>query len=375
MSVRVVVIGGGYAGVSAARMLHRSRSDMDVTVVNPRAQFVERIRLHEFAFSDYRVVHRLRDLLPTSASLLIDTVASISPEDQVLQLASGQALAYDWLIYALGSSSPRDAVAGATSDGFGIGDISDARACHAQALSLLPGSVVSIVGGGLTGVETAAEIAHARPDISVRLLTSGTLTRGLGNRARSKIETHLRTIGVEVHERAHITAVSPQSIVLEDGSERRSDLTVFATSTVCPPLARHSGLATHSDGALVVNEYLESVSSPRILAAGDAAALTGGRWRMSCQAAIPTGVHAAAAINNRISGRQPRRIATRFATQSISLGRRNGVQQLTTARDEPYEWGVFTGRAAAIVKEQICRSTLHFGQFGPLSTSWTSRGE
>lgn len=67
MVPKVVILGAGYAGVSAARRL--ARADTAVTIVNPRPEFVERIRLHQFVVGNHRAVHSLQSVLPGSAAL------------------------------------------------------------------------------------------------------------------------------------------------------------------------------------------------------------------------------------------------------------------------------------------------------------------
>lgn len=102
-NTRVVVIGGGYAGTLAANRL-RQRPDLEVTLVNPRPVFVERIRLHQLVADTGAATADYGTLLGEGIQLVVDAVERIDTADRRLLLTSGTALAYDYLIYAVGST-------------------------------------------------------------------------------------------------------------------------------------------------------------------------------------------------------------------------------------------------------------------------------
>ena len=103
-STDVVVIGGGYAGVMAANRL-TGRDDVTVTLINPRATFVERIRLHQLAGGSDDAVVDYREVLAASVRLVVDTATRIDAAGRLVTLASGDAVGYDYLIYAVGSAA------------------------------------------------------------------------------------------------------------------------------------------------------------------------------------------------------------------------------------------------------------------------------
>ena len=100
---QVVVIGGGYAGTTAANHL-RLRADVDITLVNPRPKFVERIRLHTFVAGARDVTADYGTLLGEGVQLVVDTATRIDTATRTVQLASGRALDYDYVVYAAGST-------------------------------------------------------------------------------------------------------------------------------------------------------------------------------------------------------------------------------------------------------------------------------
>src|SRR5690606_36241203 len=112
-NTEVVVIGGGYAGVLAASRLTR-RGDVTVTLINPRPRFVERIRLHQLVGGSDDAVVEYRDVLAERVRLVVDTVTRIDVAERSVALASGDTLAYDYLVYAVGSHSADPIVPGAS---------------------------------------------------------------------------------------------------------------------------------------------------------------------------------------------------------------------------------------------------------------------
>ena len=99
----VVVVGGGYAGTLAANHL-RQRPDIDITLVNSRPVFVERIRLHQFVADSGAATADYGTLLGDGIRLVVDTVDHIEVAARRILLISGAELSYDYLIYAVGST-------------------------------------------------------------------------------------------------------------------------------------------------------------------------------------------------------------------------------------------------------------------------------
>ena len=156
-----------------------------------------------------------------------------------------------------------------------------------------------------------------------------------------------------------VAGVTAESVELSDGRSLPSAVTVWTAGFGVPGLAAASGLTTDTAGRLLTDETLTSVDDPRIVAAGDAAAPSGLPLRMSCQAAIPLGAQAANTVLSRIAGTEPKPLNQAFTGQCISLGRSVGLIQIAHLDDSvmPLYIG---GRAAATVKEAVCKGTVSF---------------
>ncbi|HWF27828.1 MAG TPA: FAD-dependent oxidoreductase [Mycobacterium sp.] len=351
----VVVVGGGYAGTLAANHL-RQRPDIDITLVNSRPVFVERIRLHQLVADTGAATADYGTLLGDGIRLFVDTVDHIDITARRILLISGAELTYDYLIYAVGSTGAMPStVPGAAEFAYSVADLDSAQRLRYALADLPTNGPVTVVGGGLTGIETASELAEqGRP---VTLVCGGILGPSLSNRGRRSVAKRLRRLGVNVLESVAAGQVRWDAVVLTDGVVLPSAVTVWTAGFAVPDLAARSGLRTDALGRLLTDETLTSVDDERIVAAGDAAAPSGQPLRMSCQAAGPLGAQAANTVLSRIAGKSPALLNQAFVGQCISLGRSHGTVQLARTDDTPVN-AIVGGRSAASIKEAICKGTL-----------------
>ncbi|MGQ4597024.1 FAD-dependent oxidoreductase [Nocardia sp. R6R-6] len=349
---RIVVLGAGYAGLAAARRLARTARDARITVVDAHTAFVERIRLHQQASGQRISGWDLRKLLERKGIGFVNARATdIDTAAKRVILDAGGALDYDTLVYALGSSADVQSVPGVAEHAYSVATQEDV-----SALPMRDG-LVAVVGAGSTGIELAAELAESHPGARVLLLGLEDPGAWLSVRAQAHIRRTLERLGVEIRSGAKVLEVTPQGPRLADGSLVEAAATVWTTGFRVPDLAARAGLAVDSDGRVLTDATLRSVSHPDIFAAGDAALVAGpgGReLRMACATALPTGKHAADAVLARMHGRQSQEFRFRYVLQCLSLGRRDGVVQVVRADDAPART-VLTGRTAAWVKERIVR--------------------
>ncbi|MEV6331163.1 FAD-dependent oxidoreductase [Streptomyces sp. NPDC051909] len=351
----VVVIGGGYAGVMAANRLTR-RAGVTVTLINPRPAFVHRVRLHQLVGGSHDAVVAYEDVLADGVRLVVDSVTRIDAAGHALTLAAGGPLAYDYLVYAVGSGSAHGSgVPGAAEFALPVATLEEAGRLR-TALDAEPASApVTVVGAGPTGIETAAELAEAGR--TVTLVCGGVLGPYLHPRGRRSVARHLGRLGVTVVEGAdaEVTAVTRDAVRLADGRALPSRVTVWTAGFGVPDLAVRSGLTTDAVGRLLTDETLTSVDDPHIVAAGDSAAPSGLPLRMSCQSAMPQGARAADTVLSRLAGERPEELHQSYYAQCVSLGRGAGVFQLANRADVAVGFHV-DGRLGARFKEIACTS-------------------
>jgi NADH dehydrogenase len=356
--INVVVIGGGYAGVLAANHL-RLNADVAVTLINPRPRFVERIRLHQFITGSDDAVADYTDVLADDVRLLVDTAELIDAASRTVTLGTGNSVGYDYLVYAVGSTGAALTVPGAAEFAYPLSEFEHAEPLRAAMANVHPSAPVVVVGAGPTGIEVAAELAERGQ--AVTLVCGDVLGPYFSESTRRSVIKRMRKLGVTVLDGsgAKATEVLEDSVLLADGRELPSTVTIWTAGFGVPDLAARSGLATDAIWRLLTDETLTSVDDPYIVAAGDASAPSNLPLRMSCQAAMPLGVQAANTVLSRIAGIEPATVTQAFTGQCVSLGRKAGVIQL--ARPDDRVTPLFIGgRAAASIKEAVCKGTVAF---------------
>ncbi|MGW2150493.1 NAD(P)/FAD-dependent oxidoreductase [Nonomuraea bangladeshensis] len=364
MQHRIIVLGAGYTGATAAGRLARRlrREDVTITLVNAEPDFVERVRLHQLAAGQDLKPRPLRAMFAGSGvELRLAQVTGVDAHRRTVTVADMdgvEELSYDTLVYALGSGWDAQGVPGAAEHAYELAGRSGALRLRERLARLDAGQAVLVVGGGLTGVEAAAELAEARPDLDVALAVRG----GLGDWLSPKGREHLRKVfgrlGITVHEHADVTAVAAGRVSTADGRDIPAAVTVWTTGFAVHPIARATALEVTGTGQIVVDATMRSVSHPDVYAIGDAALVMGPGnkpLRMSCASGTPTAWQAADAIAARLTGDRLPATTIRYFNQCVSLGRKEGLIQYVTADDRAVQ-AVLTGRLAAVYKELICKS-------------------
>ncbi|MFE5393087.1 NAD(P)/FAD-dependent oxidoreductase [Streptomyces sp. NPDC056568] len=373
MKHRIVVLGAGYAGAYVAGVLARrlSPTDAEITVVNAAADFVQRLRLHQVAAGQDIDAPQLAEVFAgTQVRLRVARVVAVDPERRVVvtvaDAASGGELAYDTLVYALGSRGDDRGVPGAAEHAFDIAGRPSAlllREClHRLAGQGGPGEGrdVVVVGDGLTGIKTATEIAESRPGLSVTLVARGQMGARLSEGARAHLRRACDRLGVTVREHAVIERVEAARVLCGDGRVLASNATVWTAGFTVDPLAAVGGWDVTDHGRIVVDRTMRSVSHPNVYAVGDSAYVLGDNGLalpMSCASAGYTGRQAVAAITGELTGHTVTTTKLGYVGNHISLGRRDGILQTVDGAGRARPNGV-GGRKAARIKAGIVRMSL-----------------
>ena len=361
-SKKIVILGGGYSGLLAAiRLTGKTRRQaVEVTLVNASETFMERVRLHQVGANQTIRVYAIESLLSgTGVNFVQGWITKLEPNSQTVsvQTTSGATeLEYDHLIYALGSAAVADTIPGVAEHAYAIGtqQATQALASHLPSVSAGKGTIL-VVGGGLTGIETATEIAESYPDVQVVLATRGRLGEELSRKGGIYLRTVFERLHIRLLEDVEIEQLEAGQAHHTEGDTIRFDLCIWAGSFGVSPLARDVGILVDAQDRIIVNEYLQSVSHPAIYAIGDAAS---NGLVMACATAMPMGAYAADYLAA-MSKEQPLPKPFDFAylIQCISLGRKRGLVQQLHADNTPKEQ-IFTGWIGAKINEIIVRYTI-----------------
>lgn len=369
MKHRILVLGAGYAGAHTAGNLARrlSPADTEITVVSAGPDFVQRLRLHQLAAGQEIEARRLADVFAgTGVRLRLALVTAVDPERQVVTVADadgGGELGYDTLFYALGSHVADRGVPGVAEHAFDVTGRPSALRLR-ERLDCLDGrgegGSVLVVGDGLTGIETATELAESRPGLSVTLVARGELGAPLSAGARSHLRQACDRLGITVLEHTSVAAVEATRVLCAEGTVLASDATVWTAGFAVSPIAAAGGLEVTGNGRIVVDRSMRSVSHPNVYAAGDSVYAIGDNGRplpMSCASAGCTSRQAITAIVGRLTGRQIPHAKLEYVGNHISLGRRDGILQMVDdeAKARPMYVG---GRKAARIKAGILKTAL-----------------
>ncbi len=359
---RVVVIGAGYTGATAAgRLARRLRGeDVSITLVNAEPDFVERVRMHQLAVGQTLRPRPFDEMFAgTGVELRLGQVTGIDVDRRTVTVTGAEGpsdLEYDTLVYALGSAWNTQGVPGTTEHAHEIAGRDGALRLRDRLAALAPGSPVTVVGGGLTGVEAATELAETRPDLDVSLIARAGLGDWLSPKGARHLHKVFSNLRITTHEHTTVTAVQADRVTTTEG-DIPAAVTIWTTGFAVHPIARATTLETGETGRITVDATMRSLSHPDVYAIGDAALVTGPGdkpLRMSCASGVPTAWQAADAIAARLTDTKLPTISARYFNQCISLGRKEGLIQYVTADDRSVN-AALTGRLAALYKELVCK--------------------
>ena len=359
---QVVIVGAGFGGLAAARAL--SGADVDITVVDQRNHHTFQPLLYQVAtaglgvddicYATRGIFHR-----QSNARALQARLERLDTERKLVYLDGGTELSYDYLVLALGAVTADYGVPGVSEHSFGLKSADEARRIRMHVLKQFESAerledaderaaamTIVIAGGGPTGVEMAggfAELFHRVlrrdfPSLDLdrarvvlvegrdRLL--GAFASELGDRAERRLEW----MGVEIRTGVNVARAERDRVVLDDGTEIRSNTLVWAAGVRAHPLAEALGLETIRNGRVVVDEHLRVAGLEDVFALGDLAASIGPDGELLPQVApvaIQGGRHVAGVIEDAIhdsSTRAPFRYRDKGSMATI--GRNAAVVEL-----------------------------------------------
>lgn len=316
MNYNIVIAGSGFAGMwaaaSAARAVALAGAEdrVSVTVVSPAACMVIRPRLYEAVLENVAP-----DLKPLFAVLgvrhIAGSVSEIDVDAHQLRVAVADGapavLNYDKFILATGSRLFMPSVPGLTEHAFSVDQLTDAQDLdrHLKELASRPASLardtVVVVGGGFTGIETAAEMpdrlrAVLGNDAKIRVVVveqASTVGPDLGPGPRPVIEAALAECGVEIITHTSVTAIDAQGLVLSSGQRIDAETVVWTAGARANPLAAQIPGEKDAFGRISADPFLHAEGVSDIFVTGDVARAAtdeqGNIALMSCQHALSLG--------------------------------------------------------------------------------------
>ncbi len=388
MSTRIVVLGGGFAGVSTAQELarilrragrlvrgaaspsgHVVPSDdrtISVTLISRDNYFVFQPLLADVISGTIETTHvvvPLRRML-RGVEVEVGYVDAVDPDARVVHVTRRQSgetfeVAYDALVVALGSVTDFRAVPGMVENAIGVRTLGDAFYLRNRALSMLEEASTEddpdhldallrfvVVGGGSTGVEVAAELEDllrtagrtfpALPSPEIILVHGGHyVLQGFGERLGRYATKKLSRAGVRVELDRRIVRVDPDRVELDDGRTIKTATIVSTVGNAPHPVVARLAAAAGGTGDLDWIRPDATFAVPgleRVWALGDCASIvdprTGHPMPATAQHAIREGPHAARNVLAVLDGRAPEPFDYGEQGMLVSLGRFRGVGEI-----------------------------------------------
>jgi NADH:ubiquinone reductase (H+-translocating) len=297
---RVVVLGGGFAGLNAAFGL--ARLPVDVTVVDRKNHHTFQPLLYQIALavlSPADIAQPIRSLVKDypNIEVLMDEATSFDLAQRRVHLRTGTQLEYDYLIVATGSTHSyfgRDEWAKFAP---GLKTIEDALEIRRRVLlafelaerqmmetGVHPALNFVLVGGGPTGVELAGAISdtaklymkknfrHIDPSMAQVLILEGSsqMLNAYPEDLQEKAREQLNALGVTIRTGAQVSDVQPGYVMV--GDERiDAVVTLWTAGVQASPLGKLLGVETDKKGSVPVDGYLNPAGHPEIFVCGDLA--------------------------------------------------------------------------------------------------------
>jgi NADH:ubiquinone reductase (H+-translocating) len=331
---RVVVVGGGFAGLSAGMAL--ANMNVDVTLLDRRNHHTFQPLLYQVALavlSPADIAQPIRSIFSKKKNIevLMDEVIGIEPDHRRLHLHTGATVEYDYLILGTGSTHSYFGKDDWAQNAPGLKTVEDATEIRRRVLlafELAEREMVEtgahpqlnfvIIGGGPTGVELAGAISdisklymrhdfrHINPANARVILIEGSprILAAYPEDLSVKAARQLAQLGVEVRTGQSVMDVKP-GYVMVGGQRLDAVVTLWAAGVQASPLGKMLGTPTDKRGCAIVDPYLNPPGHPEIFVCGDLAHVeeNGHQVPGVAQPAMQMGRHAAQMIAQDMAGK------------------------------------------------------------------------
>ncbi len=362
---RVLILGGGFAGVGAAQKLEHA--DAEVVLVDRHDYHTFQPLLYQLAtglLETTAVGHSLRDLLSRHKNTALHKagVTAIDLEQRTVEFDEIAPISYDYLVFALGAEVNFFGTAGAPAHAFPMYTLPHAvhlkdhllerwEAVDRDPSLLADGALnVVVVGGGPTGVETAGALAElyrgdfvkdypgVEPeDARVTLVEAGPELFGMFKpKLRDYAEKALTKRGVEVKTGEVVASVTPTTVTLKSGETLKAHTLVWGAGLQGNPLVQSLGVELQRGNRIGVGPNLTLPDHLEVFVVGDVAAITDSKTEQVLpqlgSVALQSGEHAGTTIADRVAGKDPKPFKYKDKGTMATIGRGAAVVQMLGGR-------------------------------------------
>lgn len=355
----IVIIGAGYAGVHAAKILakkYKRDDSVNITLIDRHTYHTMMTELHEVAAHRVEpdaIQFDLRRLFNrTKVKLVTDNVTKVDQNEKVITTENGS-YSYDYLILGMGGEPNDFGTPGVKENGFTLWSFEDAVRLrnHMEEVVRKAATVADeakrramltfvVCGSGFTGIEMVGELIEWKPrlakeykidanEISLYVVEAmPTILNMLERRDADKAEEYLVKNGVKILKSSPIVEVKPESISLKSGEEVPTHTLIWTAGVKANSDTKEYGMEAARAGRLKVNQYMQSEQFESTYVVGDLAYFEEEEGKPTPQiveAAEQTGATAAKNIAAEISGGEKVSYKGNYHGVMVSIGARYGV--------------------------------------------------
>lgn len=351
----LIILGGGYGGLTVANELLEKNipSDVEITLVD-RMPY-QGLKTEYYALASGTVSDLdIRAQFPTDPRLtkVYGEVLSVDPNKKLVLMEGRDPLSYDWLVIALGCVDKYHGIPGAEEYTNSIQTFSSARKAYLAVNDVRPYGKVSIVGGGLSGVEMASELRESRPDIQIQILDRGnSILSAFPEKLQRFVREWFTEHDIEMLSRISIKRVEPG--ILYNGDEKLlTDVTLWTAGIQPSAIVQQLNVPKDVTGRVQLNEYHQIPLYREIYVVGDCASLS---FSPSAQAAEAQGKQVAEVIRGLWENDPPVLGIIKLKGTLGSLGKKSGFGVMGTNT-------VVLGKVPRALKSGVLwMSRRHFG--------------
>lgn len=304
---RLVILGGGYGGMNIISNLLQQQlpENIEITLVDRNPYHALKTEFYATAAGTkantevrlaFPVDHRVRYVYKE-----IDAVQT--EEKQIVFTDESEPLAYDYLVVGLGAEDTYHRIPGAATHTYSVQTMTEAVKTGAAVANTRPHGKIIIVGGGLSGIEVAAEIRSSRPDLRIQLMDRNeAVLRPFDMKIREYVEAWLLKNHVEVIHHSQVEAVDPDGVVNRN-EKYKSDVTIWTAGVVPNRIVQALPYEKDREGKIVINEFYQVPEDESVYIVGDCAT---SEYSPSAQLARQQGQQIADILLSVLSNKQPK---------------------------------------------------------------------
>jgi len=278
MKKKLVVLGGGYGGLALIHELLNKGLPNDVAITLIDRQPFQGLKTEYYALAaGTSADSELRVAFPQSpdVTLALGEVTSLDRTKKLVHVTGHDPIAYDYLVIGLGCTDHYHGVEGAAQYSYSIQTFQAARKAYTALNNVVPYGTVTIVGGGLSGVELASELRESRADLKISLINRGPkLLGGFPEGIQTYVAQWLREHDVQLLLNTHLQRIEENSLFVE-GSDASltTDITLWTAGIQPVELVQRMEAEKDKGGRLLLNEHYQLLNDPSIFVVGDCASL------------------------------------------------------------------------------------------------------